>query len=417
MRLLLLGGTGQVGARVPVRSTFPKGIDVVAPARADRDLDRSRGDRRADRAPTLGCASSMPPPTPMSTAPRASKPSPSPSMPRRPRISPPKPSAAAFRSSTSRPTTSSTARKGAPYVEDDATAPLNVYGAASSPASARSRAGNPRHVILRTSWVYSPHGKNFVKTILRLAAERDRLTVVDDQRGCPTAARDIARGLPRHRRCAAPRSRSERPTASIISPAAARRPGSSSPAQSSSWQPTGLRRSPQIVPIRTVDYPTPAVRPADTRLDCTAIGRAFGITPRPWREALAETPSISLLTEQRTSHEGHHSRRRLGHAALSRDARHQQAAAAGLRQADDLLPAVDADAGRHPRHPADLDAASICRSTSSCSATAPPGASGSLTSSRTSRSASPMPSSSAATSSAAIASRSSSATTCSTATA
>ena len=104
-------------------------------------------------------------------------------------------------------------------------------------------------------------------------------------------------------------------------------------------------------------------------------------------------------------HEGHHPRRRLGHAALSRDARHQQAAAAGLRQADDLLSAVGADARRHPRHPADLDARAPARSTGICSATAPPGGSSSLTSSRTSRSASPMPSSSAATLSAMIASR------------
>ena len=84
-------------------------------------------------------------------------------------------------------------RKGAPYVEQDAVAPLNAYGRSKLAGERGVRAGNPRHVILRTSWVYSPFGKNFVKTILRLAAERERLTIVADQRGCPTAARDIAR--------------------------------------------------------------------------------------------------------------------------------------------------------------------------------------------------------------------------------
>ena len=84
-------------------------------------------------------------------------------------------------------------RKGAPYVEQDAVAPLNAYGRSKLAGEHGVCGGNPRHVVLRTSWVYSPFGKNFVKTILRLAAERDRLTIVADQRGCPTAARDIAR--------------------------------------------------------------------------------------------------------------------------------------------------------------------------------------------------------------------------------
>ena len=84
-------------------------------------------------------------------------------------------------------------RKGVPYVEDDATSPLNTYGRSKLAGEQGIRAATSRHVILRTSWVYSPFGKNFVRTILRLAAERERLTVVADQRGCPTAACDIAK--------------------------------------------------------------------------------------------------------------------------------------------------------------------------------------------------------------------------------
>src|SRR5262249_37778560 len=153
-----------------------------------------------------------------------------------------------------------------------------------------------RHVILRTSWVYSPYRKNFVRTILRLAAERDRLTIVADQRGCPTAARDIAQAcLDIAVRCASELDRTPYGTyhfagageatwfefASAIVDLAADR----------------LGRKPQLAPIRAVNYPTPALRPTDSPLDCAAIARTFGIMPKPWRESLADTID-RLLTKK-----------------------------------------------------------------------------------------------------------------------
>jgi dTDP-4-dehydrorhamnose reductase len=187
-------------------------------------------------------------------------------------------------------------RKGAPYVEEDEPAPLNAYGRSKLAGEQGVRAGNRQHVILRSSWVYSPYRKNFVRTILRLAAERDQLSIVADQCGCPTAARDIAQAcLDIAVRCVSTRDRTPYGTyhfagageatwfefASTIVDLAADR----------------LGRKPQVAPIRTVEYPTPALRPADSRLDCSAIVRTFGVTLKPWRESLADT--IDRLLEQK----------------------------------------------------------------------------------------------------------------------
>jgi len=189
-------------------------------------------------------------------------------------------------------------RKGAPYVEDDAVAPLNVYGNSKLAGEVAVRARNPRHIVLRTSWVYSPFGKNFVKTILRLASERDSVSVVADQRGTPTAARDVARAcLDIARRCVAASkgmrygiyhfagsgeaSRFE--FAQAIVEFAARHTGS----------------APEVVMARTGDYPTAAVRPADTRLECSMIEREFGIKLNSWRDALRET--IDRLMDDKVS--------------------------------------------------------------------------------------------------------------------
>ena len=179
-------------------------------------------------------------------------------------------------------------RKGEPYVELDKVAPLNAYGRSKLAGERVVVATNPRHVILRTSWVYSPHRSNFVKTILRLIAERDSLSVVADQRGRPTVARDIAKAcLEIALRCAAQPEYApygvyhfagEGETTwfefarTIVDLAGDR-----------------LGRSPQIMPIKSSEYPTSAARPADTRLDSTAVFRAFGVKARPWRQALKET--------------------------------------------------------------------------------------------------------------------------------
>ena len=179
-------------------------------------------------------------------------------------------------------------RKGAPYVETDATSPLNAYGRSKLAGERRVAAGNPRHVILRTAWLYSPYGGNFVRTMLRLAEERERLTVVADQHGCPTAARDLANAcLAVALRCAA---EPERTPYGLYHFAGGDAATWFEFAQAIIAEAAGtLRRVPQVVPISSADYGSPTPRPADSRLDCTAIAQAFALTPRPWRQALAET--------------------------------------------------------------------------------------------------------------------------------
>jgi dTDP-4-dehydrorhamnose reductase len=186
--------------------------------------------------------------------------------------------------------------KGAPYVETDDTSPLNAYGRTKLAGEWGVRGGNARHVILRSSWVFSPFRTNFVRTVLRLAAERERLTIVADQHGCPTAARDIAQAcLTIALQCGATPNKFSYGTyhlagagatnwfefASAIVAVAADR----------------LGRKPPVVPIRTIDYQTPTRRPVDSRLDCSAVGQTFGITAQHWRSAL-ESNIDRILSNQ-----------------------------------------------------------------------------------------------------------------------
>jgi dTDP-4-dehydrorhamnose reductase len=170
--------------------------------------------------------------------------------------------------------------KSGPYVESDPTGPLNAYGRTKLAGENLIRDHLPAHVILRTSWVYSAWGRNFMTTMLRLGKERDDVRVVDDQYGAPTSARDLAEAIA----------------------AIARQIGGAAPsfgtyhyadAGEASWcdfaaeifRQAGLKA--RAVPIPAAEYPTPSQRPANSRLDVAKISRIFGIHPPAWQTSLA----------------------------------------------------------------------------------------------------------------------------------
>jgi dTDP-4-dehydrorhamnose reductase len=286
MRLLLLGGTGQVGTEARALA-LPPGVRIFAPPRSAVDLEDSAAIANVVAAEPWSAVINAAGYTNVDGAESEEA------------------KAIAVNATAPSRLAAETGRrgiplihistdyvfdgcKGAPYVEDDATAPLNAYGRSKLAGERGVQRSNPQHVILRTAWVYSPYGKNFVRTILRLAQERDHLTIVADQRGCPTAARDIAKAcIDVAVACA---QQPERAPYGIYHYAGAGEATWFEFASAIVQLAAGrTHRSPDVKPIRTADYPTPASRPADARLDCTKILREFGVTMRPWREALAET--------------------------------------------------------------------------------------------------------------------------------
>ena len=170
-----------------------------------------------------------------------------------------------------------------PYLEEDAVAPLGVYGASKEAGEAAIRATCPRHIILRTSWVYGVHGQNFLKTMLRLGAEREELGVVADQHGAPTAAADIAATLARLAAAVAGRVDAPWGTYHYTGGGATTWHGFAEHIFEAQRRSTGRR--PRLTAIATADYPTPARRPANSRLDCARIGRSFGIVCPLWQES------------------------------------------------------------------------------------------------------------------------------------
>lgn len=186
-------------------------------------------------------------------------------------------------------------RKNEPWTEDDATGPLNVYGASKLAGEEAIRQVGCRYLIFRTSWVYGPHGKNFLFTMLRLGRERPHLNVVNDQVGAPTSSVELARS-----------------TKAIVDGVLAGQYGA--PADwaglyhmtcggATTWcgfthaifQRAGTLldgRRPQVVPIPSRDYPTPARRPENSVLSNARLHERFRVQLAPWESALDEVMTL-----------------------------------------------------------------------------------------------------------------------------
>ena len=169
--------------------------------------------------------------------------------------------------------------KASPYVEGDPTRPINVYGESKLAGEQAIQASGCRHLILRTSWVYGPRGKNFLLTMLRLAKERSELRVVDDQIGSPTSSLAIARATP------------------LLLEKGAQGLYHMTAGGETSW--CGFARAileragvaTPVVAIRTEDFPTPARRPGNSRLDCSRLQKDAGVSLESWEAQLAEVTS------------------------------------------------------------------------------------------------------------------------------
>lgn len=175
----------------------------------------------------------------------------------------------------------------APWREDDATAPLSSYGQSKREGEQHIADSGAKHLILRTSWVYGAHGQNFLKTMLRLGAERDELRIVADQIGAPTGAELLADVTAQALRQAVPGSAAFSGTYHVA------------PAGTTSWydyarfvfdtaRQAGLERTPTTLhPIATEAYPTPAARPRNSRLNTERLQTTFGLYLPHWQPGVA----------------------------------------------------------------------------------------------------------------------------------
>ena len=278
--ILLTGGTGQVGQAV-LRQADKRGLDIVAPNRVQMDLSNAQSiaDMVASRpwSAVINCAAYTAVDRAETDGELAAQVN---------AVAP-----AIFAAETAKldiPIIHVSTdyvfdgTKDAPYVEDDEVNPLGVYGRTKEMGESAVRSINPRHAIIRTAWVVSAGGANFVNTMIRLASERSEVSVVDDQIGCPSNASDIAQAL----------------LTVVQQPNARYGTWHFVNGGEASWHDLAARifanmkqrgvKPPSLHAILTSQYPTPAQRPANSRLSTLAIERDFGIKPRHWHDAIDE---------------------------------------------------------------------------------------------------------------------------------
>ncbi|WP_232630354.1 dTDP-4-dehydrorhamnose reductase [Methylobacterium sp. Leaf118] len=282
MEILVLGGSGQVGTELQALA-WPAGVRVHAPDRAQLDITDATAVAAALDARAYAAVINPAAYTAVDTAEREV--------------------AEAWRLNALAPAilAAETRRRniplvhvstdyvfdgtGADFYEPDAPVnPTSVYGASKAAGEMAVRTAHPRHAILRTAWVVSPHRGNFVKTMLRLANERDRLTVVDDQHGCPTSAADLAAALATVALRLAQDDAAPTGTFHFVNDGATTWCGFARAIVEGAG-----RRGGRTVPVEGIPthaYPTPARRPANSRLSTASLTQAYGIAPRPWSAAL-----------------------------------------------------------------------------------------------------------------------------------
>ncbi|QCO07214.1 dTDP-4-dehydrorhamnose reductase [Azospirillum argentinense] len=284
MKVLILGTSGQVGTEL-MRAAWPQGTELVGLARPDVDMARPETVEAAVAAHAPGLVVNATAYTAVDKA-----------------ESDQETAFAVNRDGPARLAASCAAcgiplihistdyvfdgTKAAPYVEGDPVAPLGVYGASKEAGEAAVRAALPQHVILRTSWVYAAHGANFVKTMLRFGREREEMRVVADQHGAPTAAADIAATIVTIAKRIAAGSEGGVPWGTYHFTGAGETTWHGFAERIFQRLEAATGRRPRLQAITTADYPTPARRPANSRLDCARIRSAFGIEAPRWEDSL-----------------------------------------------------------------------------------------------------------------------------------